>query len=241
MNAMMYYIVYIFEMAGIGGNNALVASSIQYVINMGMTLPALLFMDRWPRRSVMIFGSLILGSWLFLEAGLMAGFGHAVPGGVDGSSTVTWKVTNTAASKAIIACSYLFVATYASTWGPVGWLYPAEIIPLYIRSKAVSLATAFNWATNFSLTFFCPPGFKHIQWKVHVIFAVFCYTAAIHVFLLFQESRGRTLEEMNDIFENESVWAFKVKYTGSRLESEIQRVAKDLEDNPEAMGGRMDD
>jgi sugar porter (SP) family MFS transporter len=233
MNAMMYYIVYIFEMAGIGGNQTLIASSIQYIINTCMTLPALIFMDRWPRRQVMIWGALILGTWLFIEAGLMAGFGHYVPDGVNGSATVTWQVTDPHASKAIIACSYLFVATYASTWGPVGWLYPAEIIPLYIRSKAVSLATAFNWAMNFSLTFFCPPGFKNIQWRVHIIFATFCWTAAIHVFLLFQESKGRTLEEMNDIFENESIWAFKVKSTGSRLEGEIQRAAKNLSENPD--------
>ena len=45
-NAMVYYIVYIFEMAGLTGNNTLVSASIQYVINVITTIPALLFMDR---------------------------------------------------------------------------------------------------------------------------------------------------------------------------------------------------
>lgn len=49
---------------------------------------------------------------------------------------------------------------------PMGWIYPPEVVPLYIRSKAVSLATSVNWAGNFSLTFFTPPAFKNIQWKV---------------------------------------------------------------------------
>lgn len=45
-------------------------------------------------------------------------------------------------------------------------IYPTEIVPLYIRSKTISLATLFNWLANFSLTFFTLPGFQHIQWRV---------------------------------------------------------------------------
>lgn len=93
-------------------------------------------------------------------------YGHAVPGGVNDVTTVTWIVDQPGPSKAIIACSYLFIATYAPTWGPIGWIYPVEIVPLNIRSKVVSLATFFNWAMNFALTFFSPPAFKNIQWKV---------------------------------------------------------------------------
>lgn len=51
-------------------------------------------------------------------------------------------------------------------------IYPPEIIPLYIRSKTVSLATFFNWLMNFSLTFFTPPAFQHIQWKVRLSFSI---------------------------------------------------------------------
>jgi len=46
----MYYITYIFAMAGYSGNANLLASSIQYIINVIMTVPALLFLDRWGRR-----------------------------------------------------------------------------------------------------------------------------------------------------------------------------------------------
>ena len=46
----MYYITYVFTMAGLTGNNLLVSSSIQYVINVLLTVPALLYIDRWGRR-----------------------------------------------------------------------------------------------------------------------------------------------------------------------------------------------
>lgn len=108
-------------MAGLTGNETLISASIQYIINVVMTLPALMFIDRLPRRKLFIFGALGMGVFQFIQAGLMATYGHPVPGGLEGSPTVTWKVTNSKASKAIIACSYLFIATYAPTWGPLGW------------------------------------------------------------------------------------------------------------------------
>lgn len=56
----------------------------------------------------------------------------------------------------------------------------------------------------------------------------------IHVFLLFQETCGKTLEEMGDIFDNESVWAFKVKPKESRLVAEVEQAKKVVE-----AGGKM--
>ncbi|KAH9209568.1 general substrate transporter [Leptodontidium sp. 2 PMI_412] len=223
-NAMLYYIVYIFQMAGLG-RDTLVIASIQYVIQVVMTVPSIFFMDRWPRRRVMMTGSSLLAIYLFTVAGLMASNGHAVPGGLNGNPTVTWVVTNKNASRAIVALSYIFVGTFALTWGPIGWAYPPEVVPFAIRSKAVSLATGANWAMNFSLTFFTPPGFKTIQWKVYCIFGTFCVASLVNVFLVFQETCGKSLEEVDDIFSKESIWAFKVDSNKpSRFEVEVQRV-----------------
>ncbi|KAJ6098979.1 hypothetical protein N7467_000514 [Penicillium canescens] len=223
-NAMMYYIVYIFQMAGLEGNNALLSASIQYIINVVMTLPALIFIDRLPRRRLFIGGAFIMAVLQFTQAGLMASYGYHVPEGLKGSPTVTWRVSNGKASKAIIACSYLFIATFAPTWGA----YPPEIIPLYIRSKSVSLATFFNWACNFALTFFTPPGFKNIQWKIYCVFGTFCLVAAIHVFLLFPETCGKSLEEIDEVFNNQSIWAFKTRSEPSRFAADIEQAKEDL-------------
>ena len=61
-----------------------------------------------------------------------------------------------------------------------------------------------------------------------MIFGTFCLAGLTHVFLLFQETCGKTLEEMGDIFDNESVWAFKVNPKESRLVAEIERVREDV-------------
>ena len=57
----MYYIAYVFAMAGYTGNANLLASSIQYVINVVMTIPALLWVDIWGRRPTLLVGAVFMG------------------------------------------------------------------------------------------------------------------------------------------------------------------------------------
>ncbi|KAI4180312.1 MAG: hypothetical protein L6R41_007310 [Letrouitia leprolyta] len=202
MNVMMYYITYVFLMAGVSGNANLVASSIQYVINVVMTVPALLFVDRWGRRPTLLVGATLMMTWLFANAGILASHGHwAGPKGVDNTPAASWEVRG-AASKGVIACSYLFVASYAPTWGPVSWIYPPELYPLRVRGKAVALATSGNWAFNFALGYFVPPSFVNIKWQTYIVFGVFCFSMLVHVYFLFPETAGKTLEEVVDIFED---------------------------------------
>jgi hypothetical protein len=173
MNVMMYYITYVFSMAGLSGNNLLVSSSIQYVINVVMTVPALIFIDRWGRRAPLLVGAFFMAIWLFADAGILASYGVYQPDGIDGVKEASMLVQG-APAKAIIACSYLFVASFAPTWGPVSWIYPPELYPLRVRGKAVALATSANWAFNFALGYFVPPAFVNIQWRTYIIFGVFC-------------------------------------------------------------------
>lgn len=200
MNVMMLYITYVFAMTGLKGNNLLVSSSIQYVINVLMTVPALLYVDRWGRRPTLMAGATGMMTFMFANAGLMASYGHyAGPKGVNNTPEASWAISGPPA-KAVIACTYLFVACYAPTWGPVSWLYPPELFPLRLRGKAVALSTASNWIFNFSLSYFVPPAFVNIQWKVYLIFGIFNLVMLLHVFFVFPETAGKTLEEVEGMF-----------------------------------------
>ncbi|KAF1815626.1 putative transporter [Eremomyces bilateralis CBS 781.70] len=212
MNVMMYYITYVFQMTGQSGSTLLVSSSIQYIINVVMTVPALIFVDRWGRRPTLLIGAALMAIWLFANAGIFATYGVHIPEGVDGTREASMLVTG-APAKAIIACSYLFVASYAPTWGPVSWIYPPELFPLRVRGKAVALSTSANWAFNFALAWFVPPAFVNITWRVYIIFGVFCLAMFFHVFFLFPETAGKTLEQVVDIFENERPGS--VKFIGT--------------------------
>jgi Sugar (and other) transporter len=165
-----------------------------------MTVPALLFVDRWGRRPTLLIGAALMMTWMFANAGLLASHGtYAGPEGVMNTPEASTSISGPPA-KAVIACTYLFVASYAPTWGPVSWIYPPELFPLRVRGKAVALATSSNWAFNFALSWFVPPAFVNIRWKVYVLFGVFLVAMFIHVFFMFPETANKTLEEIEGIF-----------------------------------------
>jgi len=85
--------------------------------------------------------------FMFANAGILATKGTPEPNGIGGIREATTSVTGSA-SKAVIACSYLFVASFAPTWGPTSWVYPNELFTNRMRGKAVALATSANWAFN---------------------------------------------------------------------------------------------
>ncbi|CAL5872032.1 uncharacterized protein PFLUO_LOCUS6289 [Penicillium psychrofluorescens] len=227
MNVIMYYVTYVFAMAGLSGNAGLIASSINYVINVCMTVPALLLIDRIGRRPVLVGGAISLSIWWYATAGILATYGHpAPPGGLHHVSAESWVISGHA-SKAVIAASYLIVASFAPTWGPVSWTYPPELFPLRLRAKGVSISTAACWAMNFALGYFTPPAFVNIAWKTYLVFGVFCTVMAIHSFLCFPETAGKPLEEVEEIFAlNTPAWKTKGGFAQGREMEKGERITE---------------
>jgi sugar porter (SP) family MFS transporter len=211
MNVMMYYITYVFTMAGLGGD-VLLPSSIQFIINVVMTVPALLWMDRWGRRPTLLIGAFFMCLWLCVNAGVFAVYSRPPYPGEFTSESESMSISG-APAKAIIASTYLFVASYAPTWGPVSWTYPPELFPLRQRGKAVALCTSANWAFNFALAYFVPPAFVNITWRTYVLFAVFCFAMFWHVFFMFPETANKPLEEVEEIFDFTTPGS--IKYIGT--------------------------
>ncbi|SCV04979.1 LANO_0G15830g1_1 [Lachancea nothofagi CBS 11611] len=209
MNVMMYYIVYIFEMAGSSGNTVLVSGSIQYVLNVVMTIPALFLVDKVGRRPVLITGGIFMFIWLFVVAGLLANYSVPAPGGFDGDDTVRIRIPdyNGHAAKGVIAASYLFVCSFAPTWGIGIWIYCSEIFNNMERAKGSALCAAVNWAFNFALAMFVPSAFRNITWKTYIIFGVFSVCLTIQTYFMFPETKGKTLEEIDQMWaDNIPAW-----------------------------------
>ncbi|KAG8772654.1 hypothetical protein FRC16_005615 [Serendipita sp. 398] len=199
MNIMMYYITYVFMGAGLTD------------------------IDRWGRRPMLIIGLLLMGFWLFLVGGLQGRYGNW--GDVDGERI--WVINdNQSITKGIIVCSYLFVCSFAITMGPVSWTYPAEIFPMRVRAKAVSLSTASNWIMNCVLAWAVPPALSSISFRTYYIFGGFNFAAFVHVFFMFPETAGRTLEEVEEIFAQGHVFtAWKIeKNVGLKTLADVKHV-----------------
>ena len=112
------------EAASIG--DPLLAASVQYILNVALTLPAILYLDKWGRRPLLLIGSFWMTALLVIVGVLEAAYGqpsHAPP--TDPLSAISWKLEgHPDVSKAVVVCSYLFVSVFAVTWGPTSWTYP---------------------------------------------------------------------------------------------------------------------
>ncbi|KAG7660423.1 HGT1 [[Candida] subhashii] len=208
MNVMMYYIVYIFQMAGYSGNANLVASSIQYVLNTICTVPALYFFDKVGRRPLLMGGAVMMMIFQFGVAGILATY--SVPWADSGNEAVNIRIPeeNKSASRGVIACCYLFVCSFASTWGVGIWVYCSEIWgDNRISQRGNAISTSANWIINFAIAMYTPSGFQNISWRTYIIYGVFCIVMAVHVFVGFPETRGKRLEEIGQMWdENVPAW-----------------------------------
>lgn len=142
----MYYVVYIFQMAGMTSNSSLTSSIIQYVIFLVTTGAILPFIDRVGRRQLLIGGALICMFLHYTTAGVMAVHSHHVDA-VNGDENLKMLLPETP-GKAVIALSYIFTGIYGLTWAPTGWIYASEVFPLKYRAKGVGLSAATNWVSN---------------------------------------------------------------------------------------------
>ncbi|CAO3612096.1 unnamed protein product [Mucor hiemalis] len=208
INSIMYYAPKIFQQAGIQDTAAsLIASGVNGCVNVLSTFIPIIFLDRLGRRVVLISGALVMGSAMLLCGIVMGATGRVFEDVTTGEMQVDMS-SNKAASYFCIVMVYVFVAGFAYSWGPCGWVYPAEIYPLSIRAKGTSITTAANWLMNFIISLFVPIMLTTITWGTYIFFGCCCAVMAACVFLFYPETKGRSLEEMDVVFSG-SVLAYK--------------------------------
>ncbi|KAF6070323.1 Sugar (and other) transporter family protein [Candida albicans] len=179
MNVMMYYIVYIFQMAGYSGNSNLVASSIQYVINTCVTAPALYFIDKIGRRPLLIGGATMMMAFQFGLAGILGNYSVPWPESGNDSVNIRIPLDNKSAQR----CHCL------------------------VAQRGNAISTSANWILNFAIAMYTPSGFKNISWKTYIIYGVFCLAMGTHVYFGFPETKGKRLEEIGQMWEeNVPAW-----------------------------------
>ena len=187
INAVLYYAPRIF--GDMGMENPMVVTVFMGIINILFTLVAIFTVEKLGRKPLLITGSL----------GMAVGaFGVAVTFGHPGLELVT------AISIMVYSASFMF------SWGPICWVLIAEIFPNTIRGAAVAIAVAFQWIFNFIVSSTFVPMFNmHLtegdhfgHWFTYGLYGIICVVAAVFVWKLVPETKGKTLEDMTNLWKN---------------------------------------
>ena len=69
----------------------------------------------------------------------------------------------------------------------------------------MGIAATGNWMFNFALGLFVPPAFKNISWKTFIVFGSLCMGAVIQFYFTYPETGGKSLEEVEVLFQGVEV------------------------------------
>lgn len=190
-NTVLYYAPTIFTKVGFGDSAALLAHIGIGIFNVIVTVLAVIYMDHFKRRTVLIFGGLGMAASLFVMSIAMHFSGDAGDGKVVASSII-----------AAIALT-VYIAFFSATWGPVMWVMIGEVFPLKIRGLGVGFASVINWTANMivSLTFPVLLNFFGTG-SLFIGYGVFCLLAIVFVHYKVFETRGHSLEEIEGSLMN---------------------------------------
>jgi SP family arabinose:H+ symporter-like MFS transporter len=181
INAVLYYgsIIVSEHFPGQSTSMALLANVIIGTVNFLFTIVAMVFLDRWGRRAILIIASGGMAIALtFLVIGL----------NVDGISPVL-----------MLASTLLYVAFFALGMGPGPWLIISEIFPTKVRGRAASIATSTLWSGTLLVTFAFLSLVKILNlWGTFAIYAALFCLCCISVWKMVPETKSRTLEQIQE-------------------------------------------
>jgi SP family xylose:H+ symportor-like MFS transporter len=186
INVVLYYAGNIFRNMGASTNSSLLQTIIVGIVNLTFTVLAIMTVDKFGRKPLMIIGAL----------------GMAV-------SMIALGLSFYTHNEGVVALIFMlmYTAFFAMSWGPVTWVLLSEIFPNSIRG-AMSIAVAAQWIANWliSLSF---PILNDNQWLTkqfnhgfsYWIYGIMGILAALFVWKLVPETKGKTLEEIEKLWK----------------------------------------
>jgi SP family xylose:H+ symportor-like MFS transporter len=208
INAVLYYGADIFEQAlGFGKDDILQQQVLLATVNLIFTFVAMFTVDKLGRKPLLYIGSVGM-----LIGFLMMGFTLYLS---DYSQVNSAGLPTISKSEGIISLIgvLIFIGSFAMSMGPVVWVMLSEIFPNKIRSAAMSVAVAAQWLANYVVSQSFPMIVESDANKLKIdggiwnnslpyfLFSVFIALTIVFVWKYIPETKGKTLEEMESLFE----------------------------------------
>ncbi|RLV94820.1 Sugar transporter STL1 [Spathaspora sp. JA1] len=221
INLVVYYAGVIFEnYIGLSPLNSRILAAVNGTEFFLASWVAFYTIERFGRRKLMLFGAAGQAASMAILTG------------------TTWAASpkntdNTSAGIAAAVFLFVFNTFFGIGWLGMTWLYPAEITPLNIRAASNGLSTAANWSFNFMVVMITPVAFENIDYYTYTIFAVINLLMVPTVYFFYPETAGRSLEEMDKVFElsnTSTPWdvvkiARELPYEGQTREHDVEKIS----------------
>ncbi|KAF8183657.1 general substrate transporter [Pholiota molesta] len=195
-NSVNYYAPQIFASIGFTARaNSLLASGIYGIVKLIATTLFIIFgVETLGRKLSLFISAMGMGTLFFIIGAILKT--HPPP-----ATDANHAASNPpAASKAMAAMLYIYVAFYSMGWGPLPWVYVSDIFPTRTRHYGLALASASQWLWNFVVSKVTPTLNTHLGYKMFLMFATINIGGMAVFSLLIPETKGRSLEEMDIIF-----------------------------------------
>jgi sugar porter (SP) family MFS transporter len=180
INTVIYFAPTIFQSAGLpSAAISILATAGVGAVNVVMTIVSIRLIDRLGRRQLLFWSLGGMAATLLVLAGI---FQMGAAGGF------AWIAVVSVAA---------FVGFFAIGLGPVFWLLIAEIFPLAVRGRAMSLAAVANWGFNLIVAAtFLDLVLAIGSASAFLIYAVLSVVALGFVAVVVPETKGHTLEQI---------------------------------------------
>jgi len=212
MNAFMYFGPKIFASIGFSKN---VFTTINNFVNFLSTFPAVMLADHAGRRSLMLWSS--VGMTLACSLMGLMGLLFVTKSENPEEGGEAWEVSNHGAGWVIAISAFFFVFNFAFGFGPIVWVYCAEIFPLRYRARCIGVTTVANWIGNFLIAQFTPMLLEYIQFSTFFVFGFFCFIGAILSAWL-PETKGVPLENIQELFDHKAFFSSTAESKHTRVE-----------------------
>lgn len=180
INVALYYAPRIFESMGAAKDASLMQTVIMGLVNVIFTVVAIFTVDKWGRKPLLIVGSAGMALGMFAISGLA--FMEVI-----GIGTLVFII--------------IYTASFMMSWGPITWVLISEIFPNKVSGKAVAVAVAAQWAANYFISSTYPAMMEFSGGFTYGFYGLMSVLSLIFVWKMVPETKGKTLEEMEELWE----------------------------------------
>lgn len=180
INVALYYAPRIFESMGAAKDASMLQTIIMGMVNVIFTVVAIMTVDKWGRKPLLITGSIGMAIGMF---------------------AVSILAFNDIISIATLVFIIIYTASFMMSWGPICWVLISEIFPNKIRGQAVAIAVAAQWAANYFISSTYPPMMEFSGGLTYAFYGLMAVISALFVWKMVPETKGKTLEEMEGLWK----------------------------------------